>query len=257
MNNFTNYTERARQLMLTAPVADAFVALNEYADAHGSCPSCGAAVGRFEHERCTHARSCESLIADATATLDELTGEAFTVDERRAIEAARRARSRADWSLLPSRACGCGQRFYVEHARQTVCRDCMGDSGFYPVPDFALADSTPDAGKIGPSFADVRAVADADRRGDFDAAKRADRESSFDVREPAVDVDELPWIVMCHVSGGVTGTRQAPLKGIAGNVKRFASEDDARAEAVRLTNASRTSRATFAYWPQLADESAK
>jgi len=61
----------------------------------------------------------------------------LTADERRAIEAARLARgtSRAAWAdALPTCACPCGQVFYVEHLDQDVCRDCMGDAGFYPVP---------------------------------------------------------------------------------------------------------------------------
>jgi hypothetical protein len=54
---------------------------------------------------------------------------------------------------------------------------------------------------------------------------------------------------MCNVSGGVTGTREAPLKGPDG-VMRFTHREDAEAEAKRQREAKRDSfsTATFRYW---------
>jgi len=60
----------------------------------------------------------------------------LSVAERRVVELARRYRSPQEWAALPVRDCACGQRFKVEHAAQTICRDCMRDDGvgfsFYP-----------------------------------------------------------------------------------------------------------------------------
>lgn len=63
------------------------------------------------------------------------------------------------------------------------------------------------------------------------------------------------YIVMCRCSGGVTGTRQAPLKE-NGNIKWFGSFKEADDEAKRLTqqmNGNPYRTADFKYWAQ--DES--
>jgi hypothetical protein len=60
-----NYGVRARELMLPPDEARAFVALNEHADAMGTCPSCGEAIDRFEATRVGHARRCALLLSDA------------------------------------------------------------------------------------------------------------------------------------------------------------------------------------------------
>lgn len=65
MTRLEAYRERARQLLLSPEVANAFVALNDYADTTGYCPSCGATVSRHESDRCTHARTCNELLSDA------------------------------------------------------------------------------------------------------------------------------------------------------------------------------------------------
>src|SRR5262245_60320629 len=64
----------------------------------------------------------------------------LTLDEKVAIEIARRDRSADAWQQLPVVACrsvGCDQRFKREHAAQTICRDCMsyepGTFTFYPI----------------------------------------------------------------------------------------------------------------------------
>lgn len=57
-------------------------------------------------------------------------------------------------------------------------------------------------------------------------------------------------IVMCRVSGGVTGTREAPLKDKNGQVRWFDSLADAEAEARRLREARRTSTTDFHYWAE-------
>jgi predicted RNA-binding Zn-ribbon protein involved in translation (DUF1610 family) len=59
------YNERARQLLLPPMEASAFVALSEYADTTGHCPSCGESISRHEAERMTHVRTCEQLRTDA------------------------------------------------------------------------------------------------------------------------------------------------------------------------------------------------
>ena len=67
------------------------------------------------------------------------------------------------------------------------------------------------------------------------------------------------WIVRCRVSGGVTGDRRSVLKNRDGSVQYFATEDDARAEARRLTaarDADRYATASFQYWAESVDESA-
>jgi hypothetical protein len=60
-------------------------------------------------------------------------------------------------------------------------------------------------------------------------------------------------IVMCRVSGGVTGTREAPLKGRDGQVRRFDTLAEADAEARRLRDQMRNDpyrTATFQYWAE-------
>lgn len=53
-----DYTTRARELMLQPNEAEFFVQLNEQLDANGTCPRCGAAIGRYEYERMRHTRTC-------------------------------------------------------------------------------------------------------------------------------------------------------------------------------------------------------
>jgi len=58
------------------------------------------------------------------------------------------------------------------------------------------------------------------------------------------------WIVMCRVSGGVTGTREGVLKHL-GATRYFEDADEAHAEAARLRvsmNASRFGGASYQYW---------
>ncbi len=57
------------------------------------------------------------------------------------------------------------------------------------------------------------------------------------------------FIVMCRVSGGVTGTREAPLKRL-GQIAYFATREEAQLEAARLnTTMNHTySTADFRYW---------
>jgi hypothetical protein len=64
-NAYTDYATRARELMLAPIPAAAFVALNEHADAEGTCPSCGALVTRYESDRLGHVRRCQLLLSDA------------------------------------------------------------------------------------------------------------------------------------------------------------------------------------------------
>ncbi len=61
------------------------------------------------------------------------------------------------------------------------------------------------------------------------------------------------YIVMCHVSGGVTGTRQAPLKD-NGKVVYFDTMEAAKAEAEFLAKRARSPYATanFSYVAMLA-----
>ncbi len=56
------------------------------------------------------------------------------------------------------------------------------------------------------------------------------------------------WIVMCKVSGGVTGTRQGPLK-TDGQIVKFETKDAAQQRADALLRAvSPYNKATFSYW---------
>lgn len=62
------------------------------------------------------------------------------------------------------------------------------------------------------------------------------------------------YIVMCRVSGGATGTRESPLKS-NGAIKKFATIDEARAEAEKLTKTANSNpyrTADFYYWPEEA-----
>jgi hypothetical protein len=62
----------------------------------------------------------------------------------------------------------------------------------------------------------------------------------------------MGWIVMCRVSGGMTGTREAPLK-TNGQVRYFDSHEAAAAEAARLMSTNHPySLADFRYWPEEA-----
>jgi hypothetical protein len=64
------------------------------------------------------------------------------------------------------------------------------------------------------------------------------------------------WIVMCRVSGGVTGTRESVLKGRDGLQKHFETEAEATAEAVRLMATNQGDRyrtADFRYWAERYD----
>jgi hypothetical protein len=55
------------------------------------------------------------------------------------------------------------------------------------------------------------------------------------------------WVVHCHVSGGVTGTRQSLLK--SNDLIRYFTEDEARAKAAELNKVMNTnySVASFKY----------
>ena len=59
-------------------------------------------------------------------------------------------------------------------------------------------------------------------------------------------------IVMCRVSGGVTGTRQAPLKQSDGEIRYFNTREEANTEADRLnrTMNNQYSKADFSYWAE-------
>lgn len=62
----------------------------------------------------------------------------------------------------------------------------------------------------------------------------------------------MRYIVMCYVSGGVTGTREAPLRK-DGSIMYFDSFQDAEHEAQRcrfLKSSSSKSLPTFRYTPQ-------
>ena len=57
------------------------------------------------------------------------------------------------------------------------------------------------------------------------------------------------WVVQCHVSGGVTGTRQSLLK--SNDLTRYFTEDEARAKAAELNKRMNTSYSvTFKYWAE-------
>lgn len=69
-----------------------------------------------------------------------------------------------------------------------------------------------------------------------------------------VGKDQQPmFIVMCRVSGGVTGTREAPLKK-GGVVEQFPTRAEAQAVATRLMDQANGPYRTadFRYWPEEA-----
>ena len=68
MNAFTDYATRADQLMLRGAERTAFIALNLYADEHGTCPECRKPISRYESDRCTHARTCKGPSRDERVT---------------------------------------------------------------------------------------------------------------------------------------------------------------------------------------------
>ena len=64
------------------------------------------------------------------------------------------------------------------------------------------------------------------------------------------------FVVMCKVSGGYTGTREAELKDKDGGIRYFDTREEAEAEATRLTaqmNGNKYRTATFAYWAETAE----
>jgi len=75
------------------------------------------------------------------------------------------------------------------------------------------------------------------------------------------DDDAAPageWVVMCRVSGGVTGTRTGTLKRL-GEVQYFPDEATAQATADRLLREMNSAHATatYAYWPARAEGGAR
>ena len=63
----------------------------------------------------------------------------------------------------------------------------------------------------------------------------------------------MNYIVMCRVSGGVTGTREAPLKQKNGEIRYFDTLEEAQAEAKRLMQPKDSDRyrtADFRYWAE-------
>lgn len=65
----------------------------------------------------------------------------------------------------------------------------------------------------------------------------------------AMRIEEEPgrYIVMCRVSGGFTGTREAPLKK-DDRTRYFETREAAEKEAARLNAMPRYSLADFRYW---------
>lgn len=57
----------------------------------------------------------------------------------------------------------------------------------------------------------------------------------------------MTYIVMCRVSGGVTGTREAPLKQ-NGQTQVFQTWEEATAEAAKLNRPRPYATADFRYW---------
>ena len=58
------------------------------------------------------------------------------------------------------------------------------------------------------------------------------------------------FIIMCRVSGGITGTREGPLKN-EGRIRRFADKDEAQELADELSdryNGNPHRHADFKYW---------
>ena len=60
----------------------------------------------------------------------------------------------------------------------------------------------------------------------------------------------MRYVVMCRVSGGFTGFREAELKEKEGRVRFFVNREDAQAVANDLTSRMnhRYSTASFRYW---------
>lgn len=61
------------------------------------------------------------------------------------------------------------------------------------------------------------------------------------------------YIIRARVTGGVTGTRTAPVKDSDGAVKRFDTFEEASVEAsnlMRKANHNPFRTADFAYWPE-------
>lgn len=61
------------------------------------------------------------------------------------------------------------------------------------------------------------------------------------------DGDRGTWIVMCEVSGGVTGTRTGTLKS-NGETRIFATREEAAEEVERQTSTVRLGSAMYYYW---------
>ncbi len=83
------------------------------------------------------------------------------------------------------------------------------------------------------------------------AHEPSDREHSIGSQRGAGTV----FIVMCRISGGVTGTHEGPLKAL-GTIRRFETEDEAVAVAVRLDrdrNGDPRRTADYRYWVENAD----
>ena len=60
----------------------------------------------------------------------------------------------------------------------------------------------------------------------------------------------MRFIVMCRVSGGITGTREGPLKN-EGSIVHFADKDEAQSQADELSdryNGNPHRHADFRYW---------
>ena len=59
------------------------------------------------------------------------------------------------------------------------------------------------------------------------------------------------WWILCRVQGGVTDTREAPLRDANGKVQHFATQEEAEAgaEAARLRARVRGGAARFDYFP--------
>lgn len=65
----------------------------------------------------------------------------------------------------------------------------------------------------------------------------------------------MRYIVMCQVSGGLTGTNRGPLKDQEHRVKYFNTQDEANSEAARLNEWARAGtyrHAEFKYWAEEA-----
>jgi len=100
-------------------------------------------------------------------------------------------------------------------------------------------------------------AADQEPRPDNTAAAEPVGEAAvmadIEYRSRLFEAGEGVWRVMCRVSGGVTGTRTAYLKGKDGQVQSFANQAEAAAEAARclrfMSSGLRTTH--FEYWAVL------